>query len=141
MGLSGSFFATYGEVHSVARGEHEGFPGLQDGNRVVKMTIANDIPGLVQLAGFDCRVWYRRQPAFCPVCKKSGHRGKSCPLNGLCRRCRQPGHHARECRNAWGSSSRPVPPVSASPGATEVPVSVDAPADASVAVSAVAPPC
>ena len=57
---------------------------------------------------------------------KSGHRGKSCPLDGLCRHCRQPGHHARECRNAWGaarvasagpssaaSTSAPSPAVSA----------------------------
>ena len=127
------FFASYGEVHSVSLGEHEGFPGLLNGNRVVKMSITKDIPGSVRVAGFDCRVWYRRQPAFCTICKKSGHRGKSCPLSGLCRRCRQPGHHARECRNAWGSSNAPVPPVV--PMSSSAVASAGAPANAPAVVA------
>ena len=93
--------SSYGVVHSVSRSYHDGFPGLFDGNRVVKMTLTQDVPSSVHVSGYDCRVWYRCQPAFCSVCKKSGHRGKACPLNGLCRRCRQAGHVARECRNAW----------------------------------------
>ena len=92
----------FGEVHSIRRSEHDGFPGLFDGSRVVKMSLSKDIPPVIRLAGFDCRVWYRRQPLWCPICSAPGHRGKECPLNGVCRRCRQPGHVARDCRRAWG---------------------------------------
>ena len=106
-----SFFSSYGEVHSVTRCQYDGFPGLFDGNWVAKVSLTKDIPASVRVAGFDCRVWYRRQPAFCAICKKSGHRSRSCPLDGLCRRCRQPGHVAKECKNAWGSrrSARDAP--------------------------------
>ena len=128
------FFSSFGEVHSVARSCHDAFPGLFDGNRLVKMTLTKDIPASVRVAGFDCRVWYRRQPRSCSICKKLGHRGKSCPLDGLCRRCRQPGHVARECRNAWGAArvasagpssvpSTPAPPPAVSAPSPGVPSS------------------
>ena len=90
----------FGEVHSIRRSEHDGFLGLFDGSRVVKMSLSKDIPPVIPLGGFDCRVWYRHQPLWCPVCSAPGHRGKECPLNGLCRRCRQPVHVARDCRRA-----------------------------------------
>ena len=120
------FFSSFGKVHFVVRSCHDAFPGLFDGNRLVKITLTKDILASVRVAGFDCRVWYRRQLASCSICKKLGHRGKSFPLDGLCRRCRQPGHVARECQNAWGvarvisagpfsvpSTSAPSPAVSA----------------------------
>ena len=144
-----TFFAAYGEVHSVTRSCHDAFPGLFDGNRLVKMSLTKDVPSSVRVAGYDCRVWYRRQPASCSICKKVGHRGKSCPLDGLCRRCRQPGHVARECGNAWGASAAASPSsvraasaaTASSAGAPSTgfpPVSVAAPADIlpSVAVPA-----
>ena len=97
-----TFFSSFGQVHSVQRSEHHGFPGLSDGNRLVKMSMSKDVPGDVRLAGFDCRVWYRGQPPYCAICRKTGHRSRACPLSGRCRRCGQSGHMARECRNAWG---------------------------------------
>ena len=51
------FFASFGEVHVVSRGCHQAFPELRDGNRTVRMTISKDVPGLVTIAGFECRVW------------------------------------------------------------------------------------
>ena len=141
------FFGPFGEVHSISHSEHIGFPGLRDGTRVVKMTLTKDVPPVVRVAGFDCRVWYRRQPAYCTICKKSGHRGKGCPLDGLCRRCERPGHVAKECRNAWASRStvrRPAAPAAPAPAAapdaavTTPPVAVPAP-DA-VPVAAVGTP-
>ena len=131
------FFGSFGEVHSISHSEHDGFPGLRDGTRVVKMTLTKDVPPVARVAGFDCRVWYRRQPACCTIYKKSGHRGKGCPLNGLCRRCEKPGHVAKECRNAWASRStsvrRPAAPAApasaaASDAAAAPPAAPDAPA-------------
>ena len=128
------FFTTFGEVHAVTRGTHQAFPEFCDGNRTIQMTISKDVPGLVTIAGFECRVWYRRQPAFCAICRKLGHRSKACPLNGLCRRCRRPGHHARDCTSAW------APAADAVPGAPRPPHPAEASAEAvAVRVDAVPP--
>ena len=128
------FFSSFGEVHSVSRSCHQAFPNLFDGNRVIKITLTKDVPGIVSIHGRECRVWYRRQPAFCAICKKLGHRSKSCPLNGLCRRCRRPGHHARECTNAWipAAGTAPASRVSAANAPGPAPASAAASADAVV---------
>ena len=57
-----AFFSSFGQVHSIQRSEHHGFPGLSDGNRLIKISLSKDVPGDVRLVGFDCRVWYRGQP-------------------------------------------------------------------------------
>ena len=121
------FFTSFGEVHNISHSTHQGFPELRDGNCAVRISLSKDIPGVVVIAGFECRVWYRRQPAFCEICKKLGHRSRACPLDGLCRRCHQPGHHARSCRNAW------APPRPAAPAAPAPPAAPVAPTDVSVA--------
>ena len=118
------FFASFGEVHAISRGCHQAFPGPHDGNRTIMMTITKDVPGLVTVAGFECRVWHRRQPAFCAICRKLGHRSWACPLNGLCRRCRRPGHHARDGSSAW------APAANAVPGAARPPRPAEASAEA-----------
>ena len=128
------FFTTFGEVHAVTRCTHQAFPEFCDGNRTVQMTISKDVPGLVTIAGFECRVWYRRQPAFCAICRKLGHRSKACPLDGLCRRCRRPGHHARDCVSAWAPAADAVPDA---PRPRPAEASADAVAD--VRVDAVPP--
>ena len=139
------FFSSFGEVHLVSRSCHQAFPGIRDGNRVIRITLTKDVPGSVSISGFECRVWYRRQPASCAICKKVGHRSKSCPLSGLCRRCRRPGHHARHCTNAWvaapqtsGAARLPpstpaeavVPAVADAPAVADTPAEADAPAEA-----------
>ena len=96
------FFGSFGEVLSVRRGTFADFPSIHNGNRIVEVALMQDVPYFVSISGFNCRIWYARQPAHCVICRESGHRAPSCPLSGLCRRCRQPGHMARECKQAWG---------------------------------------
>ena len=134
------FFSSFGEVHSVTRSTHDGFPGIFDGNRLVKMTLTKNTLVSVRVSGFDCRMWYRRQLPFCSICKKSGHRGKSCPLDSLFRRYHQPGHVARECCNAWGaahSAQAAYSSSTATASAAEVPSS-DAPLASDAALAYVA---
>lgn len=93
-------------VHSITWSSHSGFPGLFDGSRVVKMPLVKDIPPSGRVAGFEVRVWYRRQPRVCSICSAPGHRPRQCPLNGPCRRCRRTSQVARDFRQAWGSSAQ-----------------------------------
>ena len=72
------------------------------GNRLVKILLAQDIPSFIRVESCEYRVWYPRQPPQCSICREFGHRALTCPLSGLCRCCRQPGHLARECTQAWG---------------------------------------
>ena len=101
-----SFPSRYGEVLSVA------FPSLCNGNRLVKILLAQDIPSFVRAENCECRVWYPRQPPQCSICRKFSHRAPTCPLSGLCRHCRQPGLVARECTQAWGPSVSVFSPAS-----------------------------
>ena len=105
-----SFLSRYGEVLSVDHCYFDDFPSLCNGNRMVKILLAQDIPSFVRVENCECRVWYSRQPRQCSIGHEFGHRAPACQLSGLCRRCRQPGHVARECTQAWG----PLFPVSRS---------------------------
>ena len=67
------------------------------------MSLVKDIPPFGLVAGFEVRVWYRRQPRVCPICSAPGHRPRQCPLKGLCKCCRRAVQVARDCRQAWGS--------------------------------------
>ena len=96
-----AFFQSYGDVLSIRRSTFPNFPSLYNGNRVVEVALDHDIPYFVTICECKCRVWYARQPAHCTICRQSGHRGPSCPLSGLCGRCHQAGHMARECKQAW----------------------------------------
>ena len=91
------------------------------------MSVTKEIPSILRVAGFDCRVWYAGQPSVCPICRKPGHRVKQCPDHGKCRRCHQPGHVARQCRRAWGAASAAPSGSSARP---EAAFSIPAPAPA-----------
>ena len=104
--------SSYGTVHSVSAMEHTGYPGLLNGTRLVKIVLEKDIPSSLHISGFECRVWYRGQPQACVICHSYRHRVRECPLNGLCRRCHQAGHVARECREPRRPSTVPHEPLS-----------------------------
>ena len=109
------YLRAFGVIHSVSMQTYPGMPQVFTGTRVVKVTLAKDLPSSARVSGFDVRFWYQGQPQACPVCRSYGHRVKDCPFNGLCRRCSQPGHMARECsfrRSSVVPAASSVPDVS-----------------------------
>ena len=112
------YLRAFGVVHSCVMQTYPRLPQVATGTRVVKVTLTKDLPSSARISGFDVRFWYQGQPQACPVCRSYGHRVKDCPFNGLCRRCSQPGHMARECSFRRSSASTPaassVPDVSVS---------------------------
>ena len=99
-------------------------PDVSTGTRVVKVTLAKDLPSFACVSGYDVWFWYQGQPQACPVCRSYGHRVMDCLFNGLCRRCRQPGHMARECPSRRtpvvpAASTVPDPVAGADPSASE----------------------
>ena len=115
-----AFFRKFGVLHSLSRQFHPGWPDVKNGTRVAKVTLTKELPSSVRIAGFDARLWYQGQPQSCPVCRQFGHRVRDVPLNGLCRRCQQPGHMAREC-----SSRRPNVDASSDPVTSDPVAGVD----------------
>ena len=96
-----AFLQSYGDVLSVRRSTFPNFPALYNGNR--ELALKDDIPYSVRICDCNCRVWYARQPVYCNICRQAGHCPSACALSGLCRRCRQPSHMARECQQAWST--------------------------------------
>ena len=112
------FFSNHGEVLTVERSVAVNFPGLCNGNRILKLILNEDLPYFLSVCGYQCRVWYRGQPLQCLVCRERGHRAQSCPLSGRCRYCHQVGHMARDCARAWDPP--PSVPVDADVDVTSV---------------------
>ena len=50
-----SAFSSYGEVYSVRHGFFKDFPALQNGNRLILMSVSNPIPSSLNVLGFVCR--------------------------------------------------------------------------------------
>ena len=132
-----SALSVYGDVYSVRHACFKEFPELRNGNRLLLMSVSTPIQSSLNVLGFVCRTWYSGQPVRCSICKEPVHLPQACPLSGLCRRCKQAGHVARECGQvsvqspASISSSPPVlsplslmPVPSSSPSVPPVPVPV-----------------
>ena len=120
--------SAFGVIHSITE---QTFPdsAIYNGTRVVKMTVTTAVPSILRVLRFPCRVYYKDQPMSCYICKKS-HRASNCPLRDVCRRCRQPGHFAKDC-----TVSDPAPAPAADPPAPAAP-SDSAPATAAPAPAA-----
>ena len=122
------YLRAFGVIHSVSLQTYPGMPQVFTGTRVVKVTLAKDLPSSARVSGFDVRFWYQGQPQACPVCRSYGHRVKDCPFNGLCRRCSQPGHMARECsfrRSSVVPAASSVPDVSDPVAGADLSISED----------------
>ena len=100
-----SVFERFGVVHSMSPCFFRDFPSVSNGTRSLVMSFREAIPSSVSVADFPVRVFHAGQPVICSVCHESGHLPGACPFSGLCLRCKQPGHVARNCTQAWGSSS------------------------------------
>ena len=122
------YLRAFGVIHSVSMQTYPGMPQVFTGTRVVKVTLTKDLPSSARVSGFDVRFWYQGQPQACPVCRSYGHRVKDCPFNGLCRRCSQPGHMARECsfrRSSVVPVASSVPDVSDPVAGADLSISED----------------
>lgn len=69
--------------------------------------MSKEVLHFVRITDHDCRVWCAGQSPQCSSYRSSGHWA----LSGLCRPCRQPGHLARKCRQAWARLSLLLLPV------------------------------
>ena len=99
-----------------------GHPGVATSTRLVSVLLERDPPRDLFSAGTICRLWFRGQPLFCNICSKRGHKAAVCPNKGACFRCKQKGHFARECRNAWGTAPQEPPPAAPVAAVEEEPV-------------------
>ena len=60
-----SFFSSFGEVVSFKRSTFDGFPALYNGNRVVKISLDNEVSYFVRVHDFLCRAWYAVSLVMC----------------------------------------------------------------------------
>ena len=144
----------FGTVHEVTYQRFAGFKDISTGTRIVRMSLDHHIPFQCNIQGYPCRVWYAGQPLKCTICK-GAHKAADCPDRNKCRRCHQPGHFAKDCKNAWGTTPQapapsgppppsnvphPAPPSAPATPAPDAPDVPDAPAPCpSTSVDSTAP--
>ena len=109
-------FESFSVVHSVRPCYFRDFPSVANGSRVLLMSFdesVQSIPSSLSVSNFPVRVWQAGQPVICSICCEPGHLPQVCPFSGRCLGCKQPGHQARDCKQAWGPSqpSSSVPPT------------------------------
>ena len=97
--------AQYGEVQGEIirlkyKAEHE-LAGLENGNRLVKMHLADkSIPYSLRIDGEWCRVIHNNQQPMCSECKELGHTRKRCP-EIVCKICKEKGHMSYVCERRY----------------------------------------
>ena len=89
----------YGEIKSEIfrlkyKRDHE-LPGIENGNRLVKMILATrSIPYSMKIGGQWCRIIHNDQQLVCSECQQEGH------TDIECRRCKNKGHMSYHCDKA-----------------------------------------
>ena len=86
----------YGNVCSIRRCGLQGYEGIQNGTRVVKMELQQSIPSFLR---FGCRLASVKHEGQVPTCRKchlQDHVARSC-RNVICFNCDQLGHTFRDC--------------------------------------------
>ena len=104
--------SAYGQVLECQRQVHPEFQDIESGVRIVRVKLTTQIPEVIRILNFPCKIYYRGQPKSCRSCKRTGHLAKDCPFKDKCFRCGSADHQARNCTNAWNVN----PPASAAPG-------------------------
>ena len=133
----------FGSIHGISGLNYPG-TSIGTGTRLIKMSLASDILVNLRILRYPCRVFYKGQPRPCSICRSPDHRPCDCPLRDVCRRCRQPGHFARNCNvsvvvdTASVESSDVPAPAPASALLTSV--ASDAPASVPPTTDVVPPP-
>ena len=95
----------FGTVHGITYQRFAGFKNISTGTRIVHMSLNQHIPFQCNIQGYPCRVWYVAQPLKCTICS-GAHKAADCPDRNKCKRCKQPGHFAKDWKNAWGTASQ-----------------------------------
>lgn len=99
--------SAFGEVQEIGCYHYPDLSSVSKGTRIVKMIRNNRIPRSLEIGFSLCKVWYHGQHVECDICGK-GHVSKVCPVRGKCRRCLEPSHVARDCKNppkVWGTDN------------------------------------
>ena len=129
----------FGTVHDISYQRFAGFKNIATGTRIVRLSLNHHIPFQCNIQGYPCRVWYVGQPLKCTICS-GAHKAADCPDRNKCKRCKQPGHFAKDCQNAWGTAN-PTPPPASDPPSTAPPlVSATPPASSSAGGTATSVP-
>ena len=86
----------FGTVHEITDLKYSG-TSICTSTRLIKVSLASDIPVNLRILHYPCRIFYRGQRRPCAICHSPSHCTGDCPLHDVCRHCREPGHFARSC--------------------------------------------
>ena len=86
----------YGNVRNIRRCGLQGYAGVQNGTRVVKMELQQPIPSFLRFGRRLAHVKHDGQVLACRKCHLPDHVARACP-DVVCFNCDQLGHTYRDC--------------------------------------------